>query len=76
MTTVKAAEPIIMLETRDGGEVAKFECLAISLMKPCPDMVVWSERIFILNRKDAAKCVYREGFLFPLIDGATARRLL
>ncbi len=76
MTSAKAKDPIVTLQTRDGGEVAKFECMAISLMRPCPEIVVWGERLFILTQKDASEAIYREGFLFPLIDGATAKRLL
>ena len=73
MTTPKAN---VTLQTRDGGEVAAFECLVLSLMKPCPEIVVWGERLFILAQKSPSDMIYKEGFVFPLIDGATAKKVL
>ena len=63
----------IKLQTKDGGAIADFECATVFYMKPCPEIIVWGERFFICSEKSEFEIVYREGLLFALIEGVTAK---
>ena len=74
--------PEIILRVRgngangDGEHVASFKSLAVAMMNPPPEIMLWGQRAFIFKhkRKDEA-LVYVEGMPYPLIPGVTAEEV-
>ena len=52
-----------------GGFVTEFNIPPFQL---APEMVTWGSRAFVLHEEGSEFSVYREGLLYPLLEGYTA----